>query len=197
MGLSSFFFKYRSYTPIPLLLVMLYQSQPRIPWLAAGLVILIIGELIRFWGVLYAGGATRTRDVGAPDLVTNGPFAHVRNPLYTGNILIYIGIVLFAGGDWMWYLLIVAIAFFTLQYALIISLEENTLTDLFGEAYREYKRHVPRILPRMTPWTNRDAENATQRLEFGQALRPEKSTLLNITVVLSLILLKWLIIAVR
>ena len=57
-----------------------------------GGIVIISGEFLRFWGVAYAGSLTRTTtSVKANELITIGPFAHVRNPLYIGNILIYLG----------------------------------------------------------------------------------------------------------
>jgi len=192
MKLAEFFFKYRSYTPIPLILVLLYQADPQMPWIIIGLLLLFAGEGIRFWAILHAGGATRTRKVGAPSLVTSGPYGHVRNPLYLGNMLIYAGIVFVASGPWMWELLIISILFFSVQYTLIVSLEEKTLLDIFGDQYRKYSEHVNRLVPRLTPWHLGDVDD-TSRLAFGEAIRPEKSTLLNIGIMLLLILVKWLI----
>ncbi len=192
MKLAEFFFKYRSYTPIPLILVLLYQADPQMPWIIAGFALLLAGESIRFWAILHAGGATRTRKVGAPSLVTSGPYGHVRNPLYLGNMLIYAGIVFVASGPWMWELLVISIFFFSLQYTLIVSLEEKTLLDIFGDQYREYSKHVNRLIPRLTPWRMGTGDD-TSRLAFREAIRPEKSTLLNIAIMLLLIFAKWLV----
>lgn len=189
MELPTFFFKYRSYTPIPLILVMLYQSAPTLQWVIIGLVVMAAGEAIRFWGILYAGGATRTRKVGAPELVTAGPFGHVRNPLYLGNMLIYAGVAFVAGGPWMWQMVVIAIIFFMWQYSQIITLEESTLVDLFGEQYEEYREHVPRFIPRLTPW--RKSGQNIQRLPLHKAVKPEKSTWINMGIIFILIAAKW------
>ena len=191
MNLPTFFFKYRSYTPIPLILVLLYQARPRFPWILAGLGLLLLGEGIRFWAILHAGGATRTRQVGANELVSSGPYGYVRNPLYLGNMLLYGGVVFIAAGPWMWEMLLIAMVFFTFQYSLIISLEEKKLRELFGQAYDEYSAHVPRIIPRPTPWRG-TGRNDVQPLSFGEAFKPDKSTLLNIAIMVVLIAGKWL-----
>ena len=99
MNIGNFFFKYRSYTPIPLAVVIIYNAQYANAYVVLGLVCIIFGESIRFWAVSYAGGITRTTTVGATTLCTAGPFAHTRNPLYIGNMLIYGGIVLIAGAS--------------------------------------------------------------------------------------------------
>lgn len=186
MDLRQFFFKFRSYTPIPLLLVMLYLSQPYIPVIYYGLTLILIGESIRIWAVRNAGGRTRTRKVGATSLVTSGPFAYVRNPLYLGNTLIYLGFVFVAGGDYMWWLAMACLIFFIVQYSLIVSLEQETLLMKFGEEYSVYCDNVPALLPRLTPW--KPKEDSAQKSK--KVFKPEKSTLLNIVLILFLIYLR-------
>ena len=114
-----------------------------------GLILIIIGEIIRINAVRYAGGVTRTTNVGAPSLCTSGPYSRTRNPLYFGNMIIYSGVVLFSGGPLMVPLLCVVLSFFTFQYYMIISLEEETLKELFREEYLEYCKNVPHCL---IPW---------------------------------------------
>lgn len=102
MDIRNFFFKNRSYTPIPLAILIILFSEPALPYFWYGLGCLVVGEFIRFWAVSYAGGITRTMKVGAPALCTSGPFAHVRNPLYIGNLFDFSGIVLMAGAPNIW-----------------------------------------------------------------------------------------------
>lgn len=183
MDLRQFFFKYRSYTPIPLLLVMLCFSTPYIPAIYWGFALIVVGELIRIWAVRYAGGRTRTRKVGAPSLVTSGPFAYVRNPLYLGNVLIYLGFVFVAGGNHMWWFFLICLLFFILQYSLIVSLEQETLLKKFGKEYSIYCKNVPALIPRLTPWKSTTDSSPKPKKIF----KPEKSTLLNIILILLLI----------
>ncbi len=145
------------------------------------------GEYIRLTALRASGKATRTRRVGARRLVTWGLYGHTRNPLYIGNFLLWLGAVLFAGGDWQYWMLALVVAWFLLQYALIISLEETTLLDLFGGDYEEYRRTVPRILPRLRR-PARQRELATAPPEglhsWWYAFESERSTLAVVTVVL-------------
>ncbi|HKJ68112.1 MAG TPA: isoprenylcysteine carboxylmethyltransferase family protein [bacterium] len=191
MKIAHCFFKYRSYTPIPLVLLLLYQAHPGLPWIVPGFGLLFLGEAIRFWAVRHAGGATRTREVGAPSLVTSGPYGYVRNPLYLGNMFIYAGIVFIASGPWMWELFLIAIIFFTIQYLLIISLEETTLEEMFGEHYESYRKHVGRFIPGLRPWGN-TVRPSREHFSIRETLKPEKSTLMNMAMVLILLGGKWL-----
>lgn len=187
MDIRQFFFKYRSYTPIPLVLVLLYFSDPFQPAIYFGIGLLAVGELIRIWAVRYAGGRTRTRNVGAPKLVTSGPFAYVRNPLYLGNMLMYLGIVLIAGGAIMWLLFLLTLLFFIIQYSLIVSLEQETLKKKFGEEYLLYCKNVPALFPRLKAWEGKEAQDPKK---FSKVFKPEKSTLINIIIILTLIYIR-------
>ena len=70
MDVRDIFFRLRSYTPIPIALIIIYHSSPVIPYSILGISLISIGELIRINAVRFAGGATRTRNVGAPFLCT-------------------------------------------------------------------------------------------------------------------------------
>ena len=145
-------FKYRSYTPIPFLIVMVWFADPSVLSLIVGFTIVFIGEMIRFWGVSIAGAETRTTgSVGGTYLITSGPFAYVRNPLYVGNMLVYAGIGVMSMARFPW-LLVVAVVWFYVQYYLIVTREEEYLAERFGEEYAAYAKEVRRFLPRLTPY---------------------------------------------
>ena len=187
MNLKDYFFAYRSFTPIPIVFILLYFTEPIFPFLWVGFGSVFIGEYIRFYAVRYAGGITRSRKVGAPSLCTSGPYAHIRNPLYLGNMVIYMGVTFIAGGVFMWGFLGMVFIYFTIQYVMIISLEEETLSDLFGAEYDQYKINVPRFIPRITPWkspANRIPASITK------TMTTEKRTLQNILLLLSLIFIR-------
>lgn len=187
MDIRNIFFKLRSYTPIPVVLTIIYYSSPFMPYNALGISMILIGELIRINAVRYAGGATRTRNVGAPFLCTSGPYSHTRNPLYWGNIIIYIGVAFLGGGDFMWELVLLVGFFFILQYYLIISLEEETLKLKFKDQYDKYTENVPKLLPRITPWIN---DNKINPQNWLKTLKNEKRTLQNILFIFFIIMFK-------
>ncbi len=181
-------FNNRSYTPIPLFLALIWLARPTGRSLLAGILFCVVGEVVRIWAVRHAGGATRTTSgVGGDVLVTSGPYAHVRNPLYLGNFLNLIGLCV-AAWAWMPWFLLLALALFLVQYGLIISLEEEYLRGRFGKQYAEYAANVPRVLPRLSPW-GRGQQGAPDSL--GRAIRTERSTLLTLTLVLLLVVLRW------
>ena len=187
MDIRQFFFKNRSYTPIPIVLLIVYYSDPIKPFTIIGLALITIGEYIRIYAVRYAGGATRTRSVGAPYLCTSGPYSYTRNPLYCGNVIIYIGTVFFAGGIWMWYILPLVTTFFVFQYYHIISLEEETLKIKFKGQYKLFFDNVPKLFPRFTPW---DVGEKTKPKNLISTIKTEKRTLQNIFIISLIILFK-------
>lgn len=187
MDIRNILFSNRSFTPIPMVLMIIYFSDPIISYVFYGLFLLIIGESIRMYSVSYAGGVTRTMNVGAPELCTSGPYSRTRNPLYIGNMLIYLGVVLISGGKYLSTLFLIVIIYFIFQYSMIISLEEEKLKKLFSNRYQEFCDNVPRIFPRLKPWKN---INSKKPLSIKKVIKTEKRTLQNIFLILLLIFLK-------
>ncbi len=183
------FFKYRSYTPFPFLIFMFAYAEPTTHMMIAGGLVVLLGELLRFWGVAYAGALTRvTGNVGAPELVVAGPFAYLRNPLYIGNILMYVGLGIMANALMPWLVLVTAIYFFV-QYSLIVSLEEDFLEKTFRAEFADYKKSVPRFFPRLTPYVA--AVSTAQKADWKGALRSERRTLQAILLVSIILFVLW------
>jgi protein-S-isoprenylcysteine O-methyltransferase Ste14 len=82
-------------------------------------------------------------------LVVRGPYAYVRNPMISGVVLVLFGeaLVLLSRPHLEW-----ALLFFLINAVYIPLLEEPLLRERFGEEYREYCRHVPRLVPRLRRW---------------------------------------------
>ena len=189
--LASTLFKYRSYTPIPFLVVMLIFHEATPASLITGFAVSIVGELIRFWGVSWAGSETRTTSrVGGSSLVISGPFAYVRNPLYIGNILIYLGLGIMTFALFP-YLQIAALLFFVFQYHFIVKEEENYLHKTYGSFYEDFVRNVPRFLPRLTPHKNPEIVQPAFKPKEG--LRSEKRTLQALILISAIIIIFWII----
>src|SRR5690606_9058312 len=75
-----------------------------------------------------------------------GPYARVRNPLYVANALITAGLALLAAGP---HAAVSAVALVVMIYHAAVRHEEAALSAAFGDEYREYRRQVPRWLPRL------------------------------------------------
>ena len=182
-------FKYRSYTPIPFIILMVLYNEPNVYSLLGGLLVAVLGELIRLWGVSWAGSETRTTGgVGGTFLVISGPFAHVRNPLYVGNIMMYVGIGIMANALCP-YLPILAFFFFAWQYVTIVGEEEAYLKTAFGESYAEYCKNVPRFSPRLSAYKNSALQQPSFNLQAG--LRSERRTLQAFSIITVTVFLLW------
>ncbi len=147
IALGEFLFRQRSWTPLPFLLLLLMcrvqESRDLVTWLP-GLIFLCLGEGLRLWGVAVVGKDSRTRGSGVARLVTDGPYAYVRNPLYLGNLLLTLGVTFISELLWM---VPVVVALFVLQYVPIVLWEEEILSERFGVQYAAYRQRVPRWIP--------------------------------------------------
>ncbi|MGH7709529.1 MAG: methyltransferase family protein [Vulcanimicrobiaceae bacterium] len=119
--------------------------------IAVGLPVAFAGELMRCWAVGYSGESTRDDRVVAPRLVTAGPYAHVRNPLYLGNFATALGFsIAFTGRlrkRQRMLLAVFGLGTMAAVYATIVPLEEAYLRRKFGAAFDAYCERVPPYLP--------------------------------------------------
>jgi protein-S-isoprenylcysteine O-methyltransferase Ste14 len=81
----------------------------------------------------------------ASNLLTEGPFKRVRHPRYLAIVLAYFGFALFANFSGLYIYFAATMPFLYL----IIILEENELRMRFGQAYEDYARKTPRIIPKL------------------------------------------------
>ncbi|MGH7449533.1 MAG: methyltransferase family protein [Longimicrobiales bacterium] len=118
---------------------------------ALGLLMFVAGLLLFSWCVvLFARVGRGTLAPWDPTqrLVAVGPYRHVRNPMISAVGAMLVGEALFFGSAMLagWALLFVAI-----NHVYFLASEEPGLHRRFGDAYVDYKRHVPRWLPRLRP----------------------------------------------
>src|SRR6185312_1183488 len=88
-------------------------------------------------------------------LVIRGLYKYCRNPMITGVLMMLAGEALFfnARGIMVW-----TCGFFVMNTLFFIFKEEPDMLDRFGEPYKEYKKHVPRWIPRFTAYRGAGSE---------------------------------------
>jgi protein-S-isoprenylcysteine O-methyltransferase Ste14 len=180
--IGALLFRNRSWLPVLFIGVPLLVPgrMSALAWIA-GAVVIVAGECIRLAGVAAAGTVTRRRSRTVQRLVTYGIFAWVRNPLYVGNFLIWMGFTIISGVLWF---LPLAIVIFAIEYSLIVRYEEGVLESIFGAEYLAYKQTTPRWIPR-PPATREPGEH-----DWGEAWRSEVSTFLQYAALTVLFALK-------
>ncbi|MFA1822312.1 isoprenylcysteine carboxylmethyltransferase family protein [Virgibacillus oceani] len=145
---------------IPVILLCLFSS--RLAWgfafpyhvfvLFIGGVIFILGLVIVILSIrqfIQRGKGTLAPWDPPKNLVVSGLYRYMRNPMISGVAFILLGETIFFGS---WLLLIWFILFSSVNYIYFIVGEEPLLEEKFGADYREYKKNVPRLLPRRNPW---------------------------------------------
>jgi protein-S-isoprenylcysteine O-methyltransferase Ste14 len=147
--LGGWLFRHRTWLPVPVAIAILTlrtgQSPPSAALIAAGVATTAAGELLRLWGVHQIGAISRTRSHRLGPLVDSGPFAHVRNPLYVGNVALWVGFAITARLVWLAPVVLVLLG---VEYHAIVRWEEQLLESRLGNAYRSYAAAVPRWLPK-------------------------------------------------
>src|SRR3984893_4486169 len=150
-GFSSFVFGQRGTLLAVPAVVLAALGKPSAFSIATGLPLAFAGEAIRMWAVGYSGDTTRGDRVTAPQLVTAGPYAYVRNPLYLGNFLTAAGFaVAFTGKNSPGVraaLVVGSLAAMFGIYAVIVPHEEAYLRATFGEGVEGYTSKVPPVVP--------------------------------------------------
>lgn len=174
-ALGGWLFRNRGWLPVPLVLAAVAIG-PR-AW-GPGLGLVALGEAVRLWAVGHIGRVSRTRGAEVGRLVTDGPYARVRNPLYLGNQLLFAGLGVLA-----WPLVLVGAPLLGVYYALIVRWEESRVRETHGAAWEAWAARVPRWLP-LGP----GGEGG--RWSAREALRSERGTLLAIGVVLGAMALR-------
>jgi len=116
------------------LMLVVAKPTPEVFWI--GLPFVAGGEAIRVWSAGYL-----TKLSG---LVTAGPFALCRNPLYIGSFLISVGYFIMCHRIDVW---ILGTTLFWLFHGGAVIYEERLLREKFGEEYTQYCKTVPRFIP--------------------------------------------------
>ena len=176
MSAPAFFARWRVRLGYPLAIIVLVLAHPTPQSILYGALVGSIGLLIR----ALAAGHLHKQAV----LTITGPYAHTRNPLYLGSLVMATGFAFAARSWWMVGILVVM---FVAIYLPVIRAEETFLAQHFPE-FAEYARRVPRLVPTLNP-------PGKQRWEFSRSLylkHREYNASLGALAIMAALLAKWL-----
>jgi protein-S-isoprenylcysteine O-methyltransferase Ste14 len=174
-------YQWRHYTAIPALMILLLFASPSARSATVGTLFILLGAVIRVYTVAFTGSESKDT-VSMDELVTTGPFALVRNPLYIGNMMITLGVIFYAG---IVFFGLPLLAFFVFQYYCVTKYEENTLLAKFGDEYQRYMDRVPAWIPLKTPI----AEDFPVPPSISSAFIAERKALAAVGIILFLLML--------
>ncbi len=121
------------------------------PLLSTGLawVIMVTGWFIMFWPVIvfFRAKGTPVPFNPPPKLITNGPYAYIRNPMLLGLFIFMLGLGAMLGS--LSLIFIFTPLFVVINILYIKAIEEREMEKKFGKEYLEYKKRVPMFIPRL------------------------------------------------
>lgn len=127
--------------PIGFLAVVFFLvlAQPTWATLVAGAPVTLAGLWFRGWA---SGHLMKNAE-----LTVTGPYAHTRNPLYFGSLLMLIGAAVSGGTLWLGAFLIFL---FLVVYYPVVQAEKRWMRTLFAAQYDDWSKSVPLFIPRLT-----------------------------------------------
>lgn len=161
-------FKWRSYIPllfiIPLMLALresahleeILGEHEEDLWVLTSFLLSLCGVAIRCFTVGFVPGGTsgrNTTEQRAHKLNTTGMYSVVRNPLYLGNFIIILGVLM---SMMVWWLVLIGALGFFIYMERIIMAEEAFLEQTYGDEYREWRARTPVIIPNFKLWRAAD-----------------------------------------
>ncbi|HAF31281.1 MAG TPA: lipid A phosphate methyltransferase [Bacteroidales bacterium] len=164
---GNWFFKYRSYLPVilyPLATIALIAEfkqdikLPELTWSILCLAISLLGLFVRILVIGFTPKGTSGRNTEkqvAETVNTKGIYSVVRHPLYLGNFLMWLGIILYVNNMWF---AIATVLLFWLYYERIMFAEEQFLKGKFGDQYQKWSMTAPPFFPKLNGWQKADLE---------------------------------------
>jgi protein-S-isoprenylcysteine O-methyltransferase Ste14 len=123
-------------------------STATVALLSLAILLATLGTFLRTWGAAYLGsGIVQSTRMHGSEVLADGPYRRMRNPLYLGTFLHTFALALLMPPTGAAFT-IITIGFFQLR---LILAEEPFLTARLGQPYLDYCNRVPRILPSITP----------------------------------------------
>jgi len=154
----AFLVRRRTFLGMVVAFALLLVADPRPPSLVAGAVLMAGAHTLR----LVSSGYLNKDET----LVTRGPFAWCRNPLYLGNFLVSVSFVAMSG---QWAALPLVLLLCTATQVPTVTCEEQFLREKFGQRFEQYCRRVPRWLPRIPRRPDESNELPAQEPGFSWA----------------------------
>ena len=132
-----------------------------LPWsLLVGLTLACAGEALRLWA---SGHIEKTRR-----LATGGPYAHSRNPLYVGSLLIALGVAVACASPWV---MLAVGAYLVAFYPAVVREEAAFLAAKFEAEYAAWAAAVPLFWPRLAPGGPRSSRFEWARVRMNREWR--------------------------
>lgn len=150
MSIPKWAYRFRGYLVTPPLIFAIiwfdWEIEEYFVW-PLGISFFLLGVGVRIWAQQHLHYRLKVRK----KLTVTGPYSFVRNPMYIGNIMIFLGATIVS--ELLWF---VPITFFYCLgiCSLVIRYEETHLLEKFGEPYRRYMEEVPRWVPRALHFKN-------------------------------------------
>ncbi|MFH1876249.1 MAG: isoprenylcysteine carboxylmethyltransferase family protein [Candidatus Omnitrophota bacterium] len=152
---GAFFFRFRNFLFPAFVIILLVFTKPALFLgrrdldaiiVTFGFLVAMLGIFFRLFviGFAYIKRGGKDGRVYADNLVIEGVYAHVRNPMYVANFFNIVGIALIYGSFWVY---VLVIPFFTYVYLAIVTTEENYLHKRFGAEFETYCKAVNRFIP--------------------------------------------------
>ncbi|MCJ7579617.1 MAG: isoprenylcysteine carboxylmethyltransferase family protein [Candidatus Aminicenantes bacterium] len=147
---SRFIFTTRRYYRIILLILgvtlkfFILQSTTTLLLWVIGFIFVLSGLAFRIHSAGYLHGRHIVTEIEAEFFCASGPYSYIRNPLYLGNFVVDLGIVITFN---IWWLFPVYFSEFIFLYSIIIPYEEKFLKKQFGKTYEDYKSQIPAVFP--------------------------------------------------
>ncbi len=124
---------------------LIYTGDLRPEPFLLGAAIVLLGQAFQLWSYAYLVKNTQ--------LTTRGPYQYVRNPFYLGTFLCDLGICIVSG---CWMIGVVYMTLFFAVYHRRVIKEEQALRTRFPKAFEAYAKEIPRFVPRLRPFRQRD-----------------------------------------
>ena len=190
-------FRYRSYIPLIFLVagvavyaystwkhLSIWEEYPcyKQPFEICCLAVSLLGLIVRIYTVGYTPANTSGRNTKAgqvaDELNTTGIYSMVRNPLYLGNFLMWLGIAMLTANIWF----IVSFCFlYWIYYERIIFAEEQFLRKKFGEVYLNWTNITPIFFPKFSQY-----KKPSYPFSWKKVLKKEKNGLAALFIVFAL-----------